>query len=180
MKSITRTVARKRVNGTKDRLINITRISSHASFDSFLSHEWFAMDYQRGYRIPIRIPRGVCIDIQTRVGETEISLAAFRSRFFLLFSNLTTLSSRVVGHLFERQGEEGGLKRELPSFLSFFRRSACEIPRAWAAWRMGVQKEIFLSRDPQSLRDKDIPVSLVCVYISNKEESFSFSKKKLC
>lgn len=43
---------------------------------------------------------------------------------------------------------------------------------------MGVQKEIFLSRDPQSLRDKDIPVSLVCVYISNKEELFSFSKEK--
>lgn len=83
------------------------------------------MDYQRGYRIPIRIPRGVCIDIQTRVGETEISLAAFRSRFFLLFSNLTTLSSRVVGHLFERQGEEGGLKRELPSFLSFFLSTIC-------------------------------------------------------
>ena len=41
---------------------------------------------------------------------------------------------------------------------------------------MGVQKEIFLSRDPQSLRDKDISVSRV--YVSGKEELFFFSKKK--
>ena len=123
MKSITRTVARKRVNGTKDRLINITRISSHASFDSFLSHEWFAMDYQRGYRIPIRIPRGVCIDIQTRVGETEISLV-FGSRFFFLFSNLTTLFQSSSWTSFRKTG--GGRRVETrASFLSFFLSTIC-------------------------------------------------------